>query len=348
MVYHSKKKKIRVVFDCSASFQGVSLNGQLLQGPDLTSTLISVLTGFRMGSVALMADIESMFYQVKVPVEDSDLLRFLWWSNGDLSKYLEEFRMVVHLFGASSSPSCSNYALRKCAEDHGSLFNCRTTEVIQKHFYVDDCLSSVPTESDAIQLYKELCALCAKGGFHLTKWMSNSREVLNAIPEDDRVKEVKDLDLSHDVLPMERVLGVQWCAESDTFRFKVVIKDIPFTRRGILSVVSAIYDPLGFLSPVVLSAKKILQDLCREGVGWDSVIPIKYIQKWGNWLEDLHGLEKFETKRCLKPVEFGEVTAAQLHHFSDASEEGYGVVSYLLLHNSQSIVHSAFLMVRLG
>lgn len=157
--------------------------------------------------------------------------------------------------------------------------------------------------------------------------MSNSPVVLNAIPEEDRVKEVKDLDLNHDMLPMERVLGVQWCAESDTFKFKVVVKERPFTRSGILSVISAIYDPLGFLAPVVLSAKKILQDLCREGVGWDSAMPIKYLQRWTKWLEDLHSLEKFETKRCLKPVEFGEITLAHLHHFLD-SKEGYGVVIF--------------------
>lgn len=71
------------------------MNGQLLQGPDLKSTLIGVLTRFRMESVALMADIESMFYQVKILAEDSDFLRFLWWSKGNLSKDLEEFRMVV-------------------------------------------------------------------------------------------------------------------------------------------------------------------------------------------------------------------------------------------------------------
>ncbi|KAL0152844.1 hypothetical protein M9458_051849, partial [Cirrhinus mrigala] len=272
--------------DYTAFMKDVISKGYAEKGPDLTSTLIGVLTRFRMEPVALMADIESMFYQVKVPAEDSDLLRFLWWSKGDLSKDLEEFRM----------------------------------------------------------LYKELKAMCAKGGFHLTKWMSNSRVVLNVIPEEDRVKEVKNLDLNHDMLPVERVLGVQWCAESDTFKFKIVVKERSFTRRGILSVISAIYDPLGFLAPVVLSAKRILQDLCREGVGWDSAIPIKYVQRWTNWLEDLHGLEKFEMKRCLKPVEFGEITVAHLHHFLDASEEGYGVVSYLLLHNGRNMVHSAFLM----
>ncbi len=116
-VYHPKKKKIRVVFDCTASFQGMSLNSQLLQGPNLTNTLIGVLTRFREEPIAMMADVESMFYQVRVPEEDADMLRFLWWSGGNLNAPIEEYRMMVHLFGATSSPSCASYALRKTAED---------------------------------------------------------------------------------------------------------------------------------------------------------------------------------------------------------------------------------------
>lgn len=76
-VYHSKKKKLRVVFDCGATFQGMSLNSQVLQGPDLTSLLVGVLTRFRKEPVVLMADVEAMFHQVSVPAEESDLLRFL-------------------------------------------------------------------------------------------------------------------------------------------------------------------------------------------------------------------------------------------------------------------------------
>lgn len=78
-------------------------------------------------------------------------------------------------------------------------------------FYVDDCLASVATEEEAVSLYHDLRAICYKGGFLLTKWISNSRNVLAAIPEDQRAKEMKDLDLDHDQLPMERVLGIQWC-----------------------------------------------------------------------------------------------------------------------------------------
>ena len=73
-VYHPKKNKMRVVFDCTASFQNVSLNGQLMQGPDLTNTLIGALMRFREEPIAMMADIESMFYQVRVPETDADLL----------------------------------------------------------------------------------------------------------------------------------------------------------------------------------------------------------------------------------------------------------------------------------
>ncbi|XP_070554735.1 uncharacterized protein [Ptychodera flava] len=84
-VYHPKKpEKIRVVFDCSAKFQGVSLNNLLLQGPDLTNNLLGVLLRFRQEPIALMADIEAMFHQVKVREEDSDCLRFYWWPDGNI------------------------------------------------------------------------------------------------------------------------------------------------------------------------------------------------------------------------------------------------------------------------
>lgn len=86
--------------------------------PDLTSQLVGVLIRFRKEAVVLMADVEAMFLQVKVPPEDCDLLRVLWWPDGDCEKKLIEYRMVAHLFGATSFPSCACFALRKCAEDN--------------------------------------------------------------------------------------------------------------------------------------------------------------------------------------------------------------------------------------
>lgn len=343
-VYHHKKKKLRVVFDCGATFQGKSLNSQLLQGPDLTNLLVGVLTRFRKEPVVLMADIEAMYHQVRVPPEDSDLLRFLWWPDGDCSRELMEYRMVAHLFGATSSPSCACFALRKCAEDNQRCFSPMAVNTVLHHFYVDDCLVSVGSEEEAISLCRELSALCAQGGFKLTKWTSNRRTVLATIPQEERAKEVKDLDLNSDALPVEHALGVQWCVQSDSFKFKITLKTHPLTRRGILSVTSSIYDPLGFLAPVVLSAKKILQDLCRRRLGWDDPLPSSVAGEWKAWLEDLHDLENWEVSRCLKPVDCGRLVSAQLHHFADASEEGFGTVTYLLLHDDSGRTHSAFVM----
>ncbi|KAL4009060.1 hypothetical protein ACER0C_002912 [Sarotherodon galilaeus] len=256
-VYHPKKHKMRVVFDCGAAYQGFTLNGQLLQGPNLTSTLIGVLTRFRQEPVAVMADVEAMFHQVKVPPEDTDLLRFLWWPNGDLNQALVVYKMVVHLFGATSSPSCASYALRRCAEDNRDQFDSTAIETILQNFYVDDCLKSVGSEDEAVLLSHNLKAACQTGGFRLTKWISNSRVVLASIPDTERAKEVKDLDLDQDVLPIERALGVQWCVQSDSFKFRIAIQQKKATRRNILSITSSIYDPLGILAPVVLPAKKI-------------------------------------------------------------------------------------------
>ena len=105
-----KAGQIRVVFDAASWHDGVSLDNQLLQGPDLTNNLLGILLRFRQYPIALVADIEGMFNQVKVPPEDSDALRFLWWEDSDLER-LSEFQMTTHIFGATDSPSCANFCL---------------------------------------------------------------------------------------------------------------------------------------------------------------------------------------------------------------------------------------------
>ena len=342
-VYHPKKGNLRVVFDCGAEFRGNSLNSQLLQGPYLTNSLLGVLTRFRQEPVAVMADIKAMFHQVKVAQDDRDFLRFLWWPEGNLKYELVEYRMTVHLFGASSSPSCACYALRKTAEDNQNSFPAEVIDTINSNFYMDDCLRSLPSEEEAVKLVKDLTAVCLKGGFHLTKWISNNRGVLLSIPEEQRSKILHELDLYRDQLPVERALGLHWCVESDAFKFKMSLKKQPHTRRGILSVVSSIYDPLGFLAPLTLSAKLILQDLCRRSIGWDDQIATTLQQQWIKWLNDLERVTEFAMDRCLKPPDFGQPTNCQLHHFSDASERGYGTVTYLRMQNNHNRIHVAFI-----
>ena len=323
-----KPDKVRIVFDCAAKFQGLSLNDTVLQGPDLTNKLVGVLMRFREEPIALMADIESMYYQVKVIPHDRDVLRFLWWKDGDLNAGPEEFRMTVHPFGGVWSPSCANFALQRTAADNRDNFEEEAVRCIYRNFYVDDCLKSVASREKAVLLVKQLTELLACGGFRLTKWISNCREVLETIPDEDRAKQVKNLDMSYDKLPVERALGAIWDVETDVLGFQTVINHKAPTRRGILSTLSSVYDPLGFLSPYITSAKMIVQELCRRHFGWDERVPEDIFCRWRQWLEDLRRIKCIKIPRCIRPLNVSEVQY-ELHHFADASSVAYGTASYL-------------------
>ena len=188
-VYHpSKPGKIRIAFDCSAEYDGVSVNKRLLSGPDLTNQIVGILVKFREDYVAIMADIEAMFYQVFVANQHRSLLSFLWWENGDIKEQPQRYHMNVHVFGGTSSPSCSNYALRRTARDNEVKYDPEVAETLRSNFYVDDLLKSVKDEEIAVTLIKDVKALYAEGGFHLTKFVSNSKHVLLSIPEGNRRK----------------------------------------------------------------------------------------------------------------------------------------------------------------
>ena len=293
-VYHPKKpNKIRVVFDCSAEFKGESLNKHLLQGPDMTNNLTGVLCRFRQEVVAFMCNIEGMFHQVKVSEAFRDLLHFLWWKNGDTSSQPSEYRMTVHLFGATSSPGCSNFALKSTANDNEREIGSTAANFLREDFYVDDSLKSVPSVHEAVQLIKDAKEMCKRGGFRLQKFTSNSKEVISSVPLEDRAEEIKNIDLDQDVLPIERALGIQWCIKNDCFNFHITLKDKPCTRREMLSTASSIFDPLGFVAPVLLEGKKMLQELCKENTGWDDPVPAELKAKWERRRLNLPLLQEF-------------------------------------------------------
>lgn len=344
-VYHPKKPtEIWVVFDCSAEFQNESFNKHLLQGPDLTNNLVGVLCRFRKEPVALMCNIEGMFHQAGVAEWDRDLLCSLWWENGDTPKEPTKFRMTVHLFGATSSPGCAHYALKMSANDNETNLGPEEANFIHKDFYVDDGLTSMESVHDAVTLIKDTKEMCRRGGFKLHKITSSHKEVIEAIPFEDRAEGIQNIDLDKEALPVERALGIQWCIEKDSFQFRIVLKDRPCTRRGILSMVSSIYDPLGFVAWLLLEGKKILQELCKEKTDWDNPVPEDIKARWQRWRAELPSLEELSIPRCYKPSNFGPIASAELHHFSDASTQGYSQCSYLRLTNGKGRIHCSFLM----
>jgi len=337
--HHATKGKFRVVFDCAASFQGMSLNSELLQGPDLTNNLVGVLLRFRSGPVAVTGDIKGMFHQVFVSPRDRDSLRFLWWPGNDMSLPPVDYQMLVHLFGSTASPSCCAFALRKAADDNRLEVSGKTLDAIRRNFYVDDYLKSFESDEQAKEQVDELRRLLDDAGFHLTKFTSNSEEVMGSISENERAQVPQAKGLGGDV--ENSVLGLIWNHVADEFKFHVVIKPKEATRRGILSTVSQIYDPLGFVQPFLLPIRCLMQELCGQGLEWDEPIPQQQLLKWNAWLKDLLELRKIGVGRGFLPRGF-EVENTQLHCFCDASSRGYAAVAYLRFEDHHGVVRCEF------
>lgn len=127
------------------------------------------------------------------------------------------------------------------------------------------------------------------------------------------------------------------------FAFDVNLPERPTTRRGILSCASSLYDPLGFLVPLSLTPKRILQQLCRKNYGWDEMIDEELRSSWETWLEGIAGVRSLRIPRCLN-VESYNKGQISLHLFSDASESGYGAVAYMRLQYDPNVTRCSFIL----
>eukprot|EP00794_Sanderia_malayensis_P005087 gene5087-biopygen4147 len=138
--------------------------------------------------------------------------------------------------------------------------------------------------------------------------------------------------------------SMEWDVQNDVFKFSISKKNKPSTRRGMLSITSSIYDPVGFVVPFTLKAKMLLQSLCKRQMSWDEEIIGTDLDTWNRWLVELPRLEVLEIDRCLKPSSFGDVISREIHTFSDAPENSYGVASYLRSIDVSGKIHCAFLL----
>ncbi|KAL0151744.1 hypothetical protein M9458_052970 [Cirrhinus mrigala] len=344
-VYHPQKpNQIRVVFDSSAKHDGVSLNDVLLSGPDLNNALLGILIRFRKENIAVTADIQQMFYAFVVREDHRDYLRFLWYKDNDLNNNITEYRMKVHIFGNSPSPSVAIYGLRRAAQEYQDEYGTDSKEFVMRNFYVDDGLTSVPTEEEAIDLLQRTQKMLAASNLKLHKIASNSSKVMTAFAPEDLAKDLKDLDFSADPLPLQRSLGLIWNLESDSFGFQVSQEEKPFTKRGILSTVQSIYDPLGFVAPITIQGKVLIRELSSKEYDWDDPLPPDKQESWKLWRESLLELEKLHFKRRYVPMPLVSSQSRELCLFSDASTQAIAAVAYLRVTNDEDQCHVGFVM----
>jgi hypothetical protein len=342
-VYHPKKpNKIRVVFDSSAKEEGISLNEMMMTGPDLTNSLLGILLRFRKYEVAVVADIQQMFYCFYVDENDRDFLRFFWHDNNDPRRELVEYRMCVHVFGNGPSPAIATYGLRKAALETVDEYGEDVCTFVNKNFYVDDGIVSTRSPEETVSLIKRTQSALEKGGnLRLHKIMSNYREVLKCFQPSDLALGNVALGESKMDFGDQRVLGITWNVEEDCFQFSVSQEIKPLTKRGLLSVVNGVYDPIGFAAPVLLQGRLFLQDL--RG-GWDDLLSPEVCKSYCKWRDSLVHLEEIRVPRPYMSGVSGNVEH-EVHIFSDASKDAIGAVAYLRTKDlAYGKVHISYIM----
>ncbi|XP_035787864.1 uncharacterized protein LOC118464534 [Anopheles albimanus] len=323
-------KKPRIVFDAAAQVQGVSLNSQLLSGPDNLTPLFGVLLRCREQQIAVAGDIQEMFHRVKVRESDQHFQRVLW-RNCEPGRDPDIYVVQVLTFGATCSPSCAQAAKNRNAEELTYRYPL-ARDAIQRQHYVDDYLDSFADLATAQATVRQVVQAHEEGGFRIRNFVGNSAALLASIPADLR-SSAAQLMLEEKAAGYERILGVFWDTGSDRFGFRTDYQrqiqpsstTAAHPRREVLSFVMSIYDPLGLVSHVTIQGRILMREIHMVTEEWDEPIPDRLCGRWESFVRQLDVLKGLTVPRCIKlPAADG----IRLHTFVDASEDAFAACVY--------------------
>ncbi|UYV85166.1 hypothetical protein LAZ67_X004794 [Cordylochernes scorpioides] len=319
----STTTKIRVVFDASSrSTNNLSLNDFLHVGPKLQQNLFNILLRFRTFPIAITADIEKMFRQIRLNSDDRDYHRILWRENPE--DPILEYRLLTVTYGTASAPFLAIRTIQQLAEDESSKLPSASS-IVFRDFYVDDLISGAYSIQEAKSLVAELSSLLNKGGFKLRKWSSNNKEVLSSLSQ-EIINDTNSKLLEED--SSIKLQGLVWNKIQDTFNVQVTPLNFEVTtKRHLLSAIAKIYDPLGLLSPTTVLLKIMIQQLWKRKNSWDEPIESDIKSNWNKFKTQLSCLKEIKIPRYLNSSS-SEIEELQLHGFCDASLNAYSAVFY--------------------
>ncbi|KAI5752980.1 hypothetical protein M8J77_022401 [Diaphorina citri] len=313
---------VRPVFDASAREPGkFSLNDCLSKGPNLIEKIPASLAKFRKGRIGISGDIEKAFLQISVCPSDRDFLRFLWEDEDGIVKIYRHCRVV---FGVSSSPFLLEAVLKLHLES--TLTDCREGKLSWPinlvelcSFYVDNCLVSTDSQTEAEQFTKIASSIMQEKNFNLRGW-ELSGEVDGNTPN---------------------ILGLVWDKETDTLSINIEsVQSMKFekiTKKVILSAAHRIFDPIGIISGVALIPKLLVQETWRQNLSWTEEVDEETKAKFLQWLKEIPLLTEVCIPRWISgPDLVGE--EYQIHVFADASKDAYATAIFLRIEHNQGVI----------
>lgn len=317
----SSTTKIRAVFHGSYAIPpGVSLNQVLHKGPKLQEDICTIISQFRSHAIPVCADIKQMYRQVLIHPDDRSH-QHIFWKPSNSSEVIE-FELNTVTYGLTPSAFQAQRAIKQLAIDHGNEFPLAANS-IQTGIYIDDVITGANTLHEALELQQELIHLFQKGGFELRKWTSNCQAVLDKVPNDHlEVPLTIDADDQHTF----KILGLFWDSNSDSFGYSTAMIEPIFSKRALLSNIARIFDPLGWLAPLIFWAKHLLQLLWRDQYDWDQPLSSEHTASWESFISQLSALKQLKIPRYMLHA---ESTNVELIGFCDSSSLGYAAVLYL-------------------
>ncbi|XP_058122825.1 uncharacterized protein LOC131293780 [Anopheles ziemanni] len=319
----STTTKLRVVFDASAkSTTGISLNDLQAVGPVIQPDLFRIWLDFRTQTVVATADIVKMYRQVWVSEPDTWMQCILWRDKPKDTMQL--FRLLTVTYGEAASSYLACRALFEAGEEVRTS-DPQTADAIQSSFYVDNLSLGASTPEQLRELMTSVERALNIRGMPLRKWASNSPEITSKIPVEHR-----DTTVQIGEKQAIKLLGLAWCPTEDTFQ--LVVQDEFYEplgsleKRRLASKVGKLYDPIGILQPVIVTGKILLQDLWRDGFGWDEAASPRMIESWNGFASHLPLLRQLPIPRMALP---SEPQGAIMYGFSDASTKAFGCAIYL-------------------
>ncbi|XP_063539370.1 uncharacterized protein LOC134748506 [Cydia strobilella] len=327
--------KFRIVYNASSKGDNnVSLNDDLLVGPKLQQDLRHILMRARSHKICIVADIIKMYRMIRVAEEDTDFQRIVWRFKSDGSEPIQHYKLLRLTFGTACAPYLAVKSLQKLAELEESKYPL-AAKITRQDFYMDDLITGAETEAEALKIFDQMNELMRSGGFELQKWNTNSKPVLEKIVDN---KEVSDQTVHLKLNNTMKVLGVSWNRETDNFEYTLNLSKVqePITKRKVLSDVARLYDPLGWIAPVVVVAKIFIQKLWKSGLEWDCPLTEELVSEWLSFREALVDLKQLAIPRWLNATPSSKI---ELHVFSDASKSAFAAAVYMRVTDELNDVH---------
>ncbi|XP_055714197.1 uncharacterized protein LOC129808445 [Phlebotomus papatasi] len=270
-----------------------------------------------------------MFRQILVREEDRNFQRILW--REDKNMPVKEYTLNTVTYGTGPATYLSVRCLQELANQEELNFP-KASKTLREDFYVDDLMTDAKTINEARQLQKDLINLLAKGGFNLRKWVSNTAELTAHLQPDQRaIPENIQIGTDEHI----KALGIEWNQRTDEFTFSLNPRDYHgITKRQLLPSIASIFDPIGWLAPITVRAKILMQELWNQELNWDDPTPSDTQKEWSSLMIELRQLDSVRIPRWIHTN-----NTTQLHGFCDASQKAYAAVVYTRSVDEQGRVH---------